>query len=392
MAFILDAPVAPGNGTRMRLGDDAPLSRALGALPGIARVEADGATIWVKKTDEAGWSTLKPAIAEAIRRVLEESDAPLGRADSDPDAALLDAVTDLLDRQVNPSVAAHGGHIAVERVAGDTVYLRMSGGCQGCAASAATLREGVERMLRNALPQIGEIVDVTDHAAGENPFYARSGGPSAVLNRPLPEGVVAWEDGQIVVDPDYLAPRLGLTPDTLRAGLRKGDVVGVTETGKDTDAGMTRIVLRSGTRAWAAEVDGTGAAREIPPPRVIGAASEAQAGLPARLRAHLETLDPDRTPISYGALARAMGLWMPGSVAKITGALETTMREDAAAGRPFIAARAVSRSKRGRPGKGFFDLARALARGPDHDESEADFHARELRRLREASNPSAGRR
>ncbi len=385
MAFVLDAPVQPGRSGRFDAEGDAPrppLARALFDVRGVHHMEVAGPTIWVQKEPEADWATLKPAIATAIRHVLDETDAPLGRDDTpddvDPDVALLKDVEALLDRQVNPSVAAHGGHIAVDRVEAGTVYLRMSGGCQGCAASAATLRQGVERMLRAALPQIGEIVDVTDHAAGSSPYYARGGGASPILNRPIPADVIGWEDGHITVDPDYLAPRLGLTPETLREGLRTGAVVGVTETGQDADAGKTRIVLRSGSRAWAAEIDAAGAAREIPPPRLIEAAAGKEQGLPNRVRAHLDSLLPDRTPITYGALARALGLWVPGSVGKVTAALETTMREDAAADRPFIAARAVSRGRNGLPGKGFFDLARALGRGPRDGESEPQFHAREL--------------
>jgi hypothetical protein len=233
-------------------------------------------------------------------------------------------------------------------------------------------------MLRAALPQIDEIVDVTDHAAGSNPYYAQGGGASPVLSRPIPAGVIGLENGQVTVDPDYLAPRLGLTPEALREGLRSGAVAGVTETGQEADTGKTRVVLRSGNRAWAAEIDADGAAREIPPPRTVAAAAGKEQDLPNRVRRHLETLPRDQIPISYGALARALGLWMPGSVGKVTAALETTMREDAAAGRPFIAARAVSRARTGLPGKGFFDLARALARGPEEGESEREFHAREL--------------
>jgi Fe/S biogenesis protein NfuA len=56
-------------------------------------------------------------------------------------------------------------------IEGDTLYLRMSGGCQGCAASAATLRQGIERIVREAVPEIQEIVDVTDHSSGVNPYY-----------------------------------------------------------------------------------------------------------------------------------------------------------------------------------------------------------------------------
>ena len=390
MAFILDAPIQPGRSGRLEPTDAAPLARALFALEGLTRAEVRDGTIWIRKTADADWATLKPAIAAAVRDVLDETPHPLGAdgttgtPDADPDRALLSEVEALLDQQINPAVAAHGGHIAADRVEGGTVYLRMSGGCQGCAASSATLRQGVERMLRAALPQIGEIVDVTDHAAGSNPFYARGGGTSPILNRPIPPDVIGWEDGQVTVDPDYLAPRLGLTPETLREGLRSGTVVGVTETGEDADAGKTRVVLRSGSRAWAAEIDATGAAREIPPPRVIEAAAGKEQSLPNRVRAHLEALSPDEIPISYGALARALGLWMPGSVGKVTAALETTMHEDAAAGRPFIAARAVSRGRPELPGKGFFDLARGLARGPRQGESDAAFHAREHQRLNDA--------
>lgn len=386
MGFVLDMPVQKSAPARFEAKGNAPLAQALFALDGVDRVEVGNATIWVKKRADADWAPLKPRIAQAIRHVLDETDTPLGQESAvaaSADDGLRNAVEDLLDRQVNPAVAAHGGHISVDRVEGMTVYLRMSGGCQGCAASAATLREGVERMLRAALPQIDKIIDVTDHAAGDNPFYARNDGPSPVLNRPIPDGVIGWEDGQITVNPDYLAPKLGITPDALRAGLRRGDVVGATETGAGTDSGKTRIILRTSTRAWAAEIDVSGAAREIPPPRVIEAAACKEKELSNRVRAHLESLAENEVPITYGALARALGLWAPGSIAKVTRALETTMREDAAADRPFIAARAVNRGRDKHPGKGYFDLARALSRGPLDGESEQDFHARELRRLNE---------
>lgn len=386
VGFLLDTPIHHGVSVRFEGAGDASLADALFDLGGIDRVEVSDATIWVKKQPNADWAILKPAIASAIRHVLDATDAPLGQRvphDVNPDQDLLQAVENLLNQQVNPAVAAHGGHISADKVEGGTVYLRMSGGCQGCAASAATLRDGVERMLRAALPQIDKIVDVTDHAAGENPFYARDNGPSPVLNRPIPEGVIGWEDGQIIVDPDYLAPKLGITPETLRAGLQRGDVVGVTETGQGADSGKTRIILRTPTRAWAAEIAANGAAREIPPPRVVEAASAKEKDLSDRVRAHLKGLSVKVVPITYGALARALGLWAPGSIAKVTRALETTMREDAAADRPFIAARAVNRGPGKLPGKGYFDLARALSRGPQDGESEAEQHAKELRRVQE---------
>ena len=386
MGFVLDTPIAEGRTVQLAPEDDSPLGRALFTIGGLQQAEVSGAAIRVRKDDSAAWATLKPAIATAIRTVLDASANPLGEdasgdAAPDPDDALHAAVRDLLEAQINPSVAAHGGHIAVERVENGTVYLRMSGGCQGCAASAATLRDGVERMLRAALPQIGGIVDLTDHEAGDAPFYARAEGPSPVFNRPVPPDVITREDGHVSVDPEFLAPRLGLTPDTLRKGLQTGEVVGVIESGEGADAGKTRIVLRSTGRAWAAEMDANGAAHEIPPPKVIEAARSTQNDLADRVRAHLDQLDPGDARITYGALARALGLWVPGSVRRVTQALEATMREDASAGRPFIAARAVNRGADALPGKGFFDLATALGRGPDAGQSTAAFHATELDRL-----------
>jgi Fe/S biogenesis protein NfuA len=77
----------------------------------------------------------------------------------------------LLDEKVNPSVAAHGGKINVVDYANRTVYITMTGGCQGCASSKATLQGGVEQAIFNAFPKVREILDVTDHEAGINPYY-----------------------------------------------------------------------------------------------------------------------------------------------------------------------------------------------------------------------------
>lgn len=384
LGFVLDAPLQEGAAQgHAPLDPDAPLARALFAIDGVDQVHVAGAVIWVRKQVEAEWALLKPIIAEAIRTVLDQTDAPLGKKAivDDPDVSMLNAVETLLEQQVNPSVAAHGGHIAVDRVENATVYLRMSGGCQGCAASSATLRQGVERMLRAALPDIRDIVDVTDHAAGANPFYASDGGQSPVLNRAIPPDVIGWNDDQITVAPEYLASRLGLTPEALRDGMRNGDVVGVTETGVGEHRGNIRVVVRSATRAWAAEVMADGSAREIPPPKLIKAASQEEQDLADRVRQYLEDIASPSETVTYGALARALGLWTPGSVRKVTRALEATMRHDARDGQPFIAARTVSRAGGGLPARGFFDLARALDRGPAEGETEEEFHAREIARV-----------
>ena len=83
-------------------------------------------------------------------------------------------VEQLLEREVNPSIAAHGGRIVLADVRERKLHIRMEGGCQGCASSQFTLRQGFEVMVRRVLPEVVAIIDVTDHAAGRDPFYRRS--------------------------------------------------------------------------------------------------------------------------------------------------------------------------------------------------------------------------
>ena len=81
-------------------------------------------------------------------------------------------VQDILDTVINPGVAGHGGSVALDRVADGVAYITFGGGCQGCGAANATLQHGVERAIREQVPEIHTIVDATDHASGENPYYA----------------------------------------------------------------------------------------------------------------------------------------------------------------------------------------------------------------------------
>ncbi|MGH9081971.1 MAG: NifU family protein [Acidimicrobiales bacterium] len=86
---------------------------------------------------------------------------------------LAQRVSQVLDQQVNPSIAAHGGRadlVAVEEKDG-VAYLRLSGGCAGCGMAAVTLGQGIEVAIKDSVPEIIRIVDVTDHAAGTNPYY-----------------------------------------------------------------------------------------------------------------------------------------------------------------------------------------------------------------------------
>jgi len=81
------------------------------------------------------------------------------------------AIQELLEEQVNPSVASHGGHISLVDVQGDTAYIRLEGGCQGCGMADVTLKQGVAKEIERVAPGITNVLDVTDHAGGSNPYY-----------------------------------------------------------------------------------------------------------------------------------------------------------------------------------------------------------------------------
>ena len=80
-------------------------------------------------------------------------------------------VIQVLDAQVNPSIASHGGRADLVAVEDGSAYLRLSGGCAGCGMAAVTLSQGIEVAIKQSVPEIVRIVDVTDHASGTNPFY-----------------------------------------------------------------------------------------------------------------------------------------------------------------------------------------------------------------------------
>ena len=96
---------------------------------------------------------------------------PLAGLDVELSGTVTERVQQLLDQQINPSLASHGGFASLVEVRESTAVITMGGGCQGCAVSAVTLREGIQKAILEHIPEITEVVDTTDHDAGENPFY-----------------------------------------------------------------------------------------------------------------------------------------------------------------------------------------------------------------------------
>jgi Fe/S biogenesis protein NfuA len=123
-----------------------------------------GATVdWAE--DDGGFSVETP-------RPKTPSPRPVSAGTPGVTGPLAERAQQVLDELVNPQIAMHGGAVELVDVTDDTLYVRMTGGCQGCSASAATLRMGVERMVKEEIPEIKDVVDLTDHEAGENPYFS----------------------------------------------------------------------------------------------------------------------------------------------------------------------------------------------------------------------------
>ena len=119
--------------------------------------------------------TYRTGIENLLRHYVAEFAELVDYRDSKPKPGLETAdgkaVQKLFDERINPSVATHGGHIALVDVQGDTVYIRLEGGCQGCGMADVTLKQGVEVEIKEAVPSIAHVRDVTDHDGGANPYY-----------------------------------------------------------------------------------------------------------------------------------------------------------------------------------------------------------------------------
>ena len=175
--FTIDRPIYAGGSAYFRNRESATLSPLALKVFEVAEVEnvliAEN-QITVTKAGFDPWPVIGKRIGSKIREhirsglpaVAEEFSRSLP---SEQD--LRKRVQQLLDREVNPALGMHGGWVELIDVKRNAVYLRLGGGCQGCGAADVTLRQGIERSIRETIPEIGEILDTTDHAAGRNPYY-----------------------------------------------------------------------------------------------------------------------------------------------------------------------------------------------------------------------------
>jgi Fe-S cluster biogenesis protein NfuA len=144
-----------------------PLATALFALPGVARVFLGGDFVAVTKTADVTWQALKPQVLGVImehfvaRRPVIVADGDEAAEDVDPaDADIVAQIKQLIDTRVRPAVAGDGGDIVFRGYRNGVVRLQMQGACSGCPSSSATLKHGVENMLRHYVPEVKAVEQV----------------------------------------------------------------------------------------------------------------------------------------------------------------------------------------------------------------------------------------
>lgn len=173
--FTVDRPVHDGAAVFYTVEEakDNALAEKLLNLPGIMKVEFNDNIVDVTQGGAEDWRQLGKRVGSAIRAFLNPP-PEIGEGDRLQSEEIRMKVQQVLDDMINPGVAAHGGFVELLDIQDDNVFIRMGGGCQGCGAADVTLKMGIERLIRENVPQVREILDTTDHASGTNPFYAPS--------------------------------------------------------------------------------------------------------------------------------------------------------------------------------------------------------------------------
>ena len=151
------------------------LAQKLFDIEGITRVQLIGHLLVLSKTPQREWEDLVEHIEKILQTFLVSGSA-LSQEQVEDRMMLMgrgtkEKVQYLLAHKINPGVAAHAGFVELIDVKDNNVYIRLGGGCQGCGAADFTLRQGIEAILRKEIPEILQVLDVTDHAAGMNPYY-----------------------------------------------------------------------------------------------------------------------------------------------------------------------------------------------------------------------------
>lgn len=161
--------------TKLEDAEKAPLAKALFELVDLETlIFADNTITLITRDIVDDWRALAQKAGKVIREHVQADKADLPEEalkTTEEDTAFRKEIEALVDREINPSIAMHGGFIRIKGVRKGVVFVEMGGGCQGCGMSSFTLKQGVEAMLKERFPQIVAVIDQTDHTQGMNPYY-----------------------------------------------------------------------------------------------------------------------------------------------------------------------------------------------------------------------------
>jgi len=175
--FTVDRPVYAGGSAYFGNRESttlSPLAQRLFEIPEVENVLIAENQITVTKSGVDPWPAIGKQIGAKIREHVQSNDPAVSvEYDSSmlPETEIRKKVQSLLEGEINPALGAHGGWVELIDVKKNAVYLKLGGGCQGCQSASMTLKMGIEKAIREKIPEVGEILDTTDHASGRNPYY-----------------------------------------------------------------------------------------------------------------------------------------------------------------------------------------------------------------------------
>ncbi len=156
-----------------------PVAAKIFGFPWTDKVTVGANFVEITKQDWVDWDVLEEPLKGLIEEhfqsqqgeIEENPQAPAGHG-KNLDSAEAKAISQLIEEQINPALASHGGYVVLHSVENNQVFLEMGGGCQGCAMSYQTMKEGIEGAIKEIVPSITQVVDVTNHSQGDNPYFS----------------------------------------------------------------------------------------------------------------------------------------------------------------------------------------------------------------------------
>jgi len=175
--FIVDRPVYPGGAAYFKNREAAEhslLAKRIFEIPEVENILIAENQVTVTKSGTGPWPAIGKQVGAKIREHIGSNDPAVSDQYMNAmptESEIRQKVQDLLEKEVNPALGMHGGFVELVDVKQNSVYLKLGGGCQGCGSAHLTLKMGIEKIIREQIPEVGEVLDATDHASGRNPYY-----------------------------------------------------------------------------------------------------------------------------------------------------------------------------------------------------------------------------